>query len=72
MEDSPKNISDIYKEALAVYHVTYNFAILCKSVGKCGFAWKVAGSALMSLYAIKQNQRALTCAPSVLREIFGS
>jgi len=72
MEDSPKNISDIYEEALAIYHVCYEYAVLTKSVSKCSFAWKVAGSALTSLYIIKQKQKPLHCAPSVLREIFGS
>ncbi|XP_027358466.1 probable RNA-dependent RNA polymerase 3 isoform X2 [Abrus precatorius] len=72
MEDSPKNIRDIYNEALAVYHVTYNYAIQTNSVSKCSFAWTVAGSALTSLYTIKQNEKALNSALSVLREIFGS
>lgn len=70
MVDSPKSISDIYNEALAVYHVTYDYAIGRNEIQKCGFAWKVAGSALTCLSAIKQNQKAF--APSVLREIFGS
>ncbi|KAK7314414.1 hypothetical protein VNO77_32936 [Canavalia gladiata] len=72
MEDSPKNTSDIYNEALAVYHVTYNYAIQMGSASYCAFAWKIAGSALTSLYTIKQNRKAVNCAPSVLREIFGS
>ncbi|RDX71616.1 putative RNA-dependent RNA polymerase 5, partial [Mucuna pruriens] len=72
MEDSPKKISDIFNEALAVYRVTYEYAIQTKLVNKCGFAWKVAGSALTTLYTMKQNHKALNCAPSVLREIFGS
>jgi len=72
MEGSLKNVSDIYNEALAIYRVSYEYARLKKSVPKCSFAWKVAGSALTSLYIIKQKQNALNCAPSVLREIFGS
>lgn len=72
MEDSPKNISDIYDEALAIYRLCYEYAMLKKSVSLCGFAWKIAGSALTSLYIIKQKQKPLNCAPYVLREIFGS
>lgn len=72
MEESTKNICDIFNEALAIYNVTYDFAIQEKSVNKCSFAWRVAGSALSRLYSIKQSQRALTCNPSVMREIFGS
>ncbi|KAK2444191.1 RNA-dependent RNA polymerase family protein [Trifolium repens] len=72
IEDGSKGITDIYNEALAVYHVTYDYAILKKDVGKCGFAWKVAGSVLVRFYAEKQNQKTLTCSSSALREIFGS
>ncbi|KAK7245449.1 hypothetical protein RIF29_40295 [Crotalaria pallida] len=72
IEDSPKNISDIYNEALAIYHVTYDHAIRWNDVGKCGFAWKVAGIPLASLYAIKQNRKAMSFDPSVLREFCGS
>ncbi|KAK7272726.1 hypothetical protein RJT34_29523 [Clitoria ternatea] len=72
MEDSPKNIGDIFNEALALYCVSYDYAIRLQDRAKCGFAWKVAGSALTWLYAIKQNQRALNCAPSALHDIFGS
>jgi len=72
MEDSEKNVCDIYNEALAIYRVCYEYARLRKSVSKCTFAWKVAGSALTSLYIIKHKQNSLNCAPSVLREILGS
>ncbi|KAL2321324.1 hypothetical protein Fmac_030293 [Flemingia macrophylla] len=72
MEDSPKNISDIYYEALAVYRLSYEYAIKTSTVSRCGFAWKVAGPALTRLYNIKQNQKLMNCAPSALREIFGS
>lgn len=72
MEESTKNVCDIFNEALAIYNATYDYAIQKESVTLCGFAWKVAGSALSRLYSIKQSQRALTCTPSVMREIFGS
>nr|KYP37196.1 putative RNA-dependent RNA polymerase 3 [Cajanus cajan] len=72
MEDSPKNVTDIYNEALAVYRLAYQYAVKTNTVSKCGFAWKIAGSALTKLYIIKQNQKLLNCAPSALREIFGS
>ncbi|CAJ2649410.1 unnamed protein product [Trifolium pratense] len=72
IENGSKGITDIYNEALAVYHVTYDNAIFKKDVGKCGFAWKVAGSVLVRFYAEKQNQKTLICSSSTLREIFGS
>lgn len=72
VEDGSKGITDIYNEALAVYHVTYDYAIFKKDVGKCGFAWKVAGSVLVRFYAEKQNQKPLICSSCALLEIFGS
>ncbi|MCI05580.1 putative RNA-dependent RNA polymerase 5-like, partial [Trifolium medium] len=45
--DGSKSITDIYNEALAVYHVIYDYAIAKKDVARCGFAWKVAGSVLV-------------------------
>lgn len=72
IEDRSKNISDIYNEALALYHVNYDYAIEKKEVSRCGFVWKVAGSVLIRFYAEQQYQKSLICNPSVLREIFGS
>ncbi|KAE9600337.1 putative RNA-directed RNA polymerase [Lupinus albus] len=62
----------LYYEALAVYHVTYDYAILRNDVKKCAFAWKVAGSTLTNIYIVQQNLNARVFNPSVLREIFGS
>ncbi|XP_045790333.1 probable RNA-dependent RNA polymerase 5 [Trifolium pratense] len=70
--DGSKSITDIYNEALAVYHVIYDYAMVKKDVARCGFAWKVAGSVLVRYYAEKQYQKTLICSPAVLREIFGS
>ncbi|GAU22806.1 hypothetical protein TSUD_142460, partial [Trifolium subterraneum] len=54
IEDGSKSIIDIYNEALAVYHVTYDYANKVtydyadkNGVAKCAFAWKVAGSVLV-------------------------
>ncbi|CAL0322159.1 unnamed protein product [Lupinus luteus] len=62
----------LYYEALAVYHVAYDYAILRNDVKKCAFAWKVAGSTLTNIYIVQQNLNARVFNPSVLREIFGS
>ncbi|XP_057969037.1 probable RNA-dependent RNA polymerase 5 isoform X2 [Malania oleifera] len=69
-EDSPKITEQIYEEALAIYQITYEHARRQGAVRYCGFAWKVAGSALCRLYIIKQGDRSLLCSPSVLREVF--
>ncbi|KAH6827519.1 hypothetical protein C2S53_007864 [Perilla frutescens var. hirtella] len=71
MEESAKDTQVIYEEALAIYHVTYDYASIY-GVEKCGFAWKVAGSALCNLCAWKsaaRNEKPVTIMPSVLRSL---
>ncbi|KAJ0091065.1 hypothetical protein Patl1_13328 [Pistacia atlantica] len=70
-EQSTRKVQEIYDEALAIYNVTYDYAKRLAAVGYCSFAWKVAGSALCKLYAMKQGERTMVCLPSVLKEIFG-
>ncbi|KAM7519429.1 hypothetical protein LguiB_018391 [Lonicera macranthoides] len=72
-EESERKAEDIYNDALAIYQITYDYA---KSRGeprdieKCGFAWKVAGSALCKLHAFKQGgNSAVVCLPSVLGDV---
>ncbi|KAF8036238.1 hypothetical protein BT93_C2065 [Corymbia citriodora subsp. variegata] len=69
-EESPRKEEDIFNEALAIYNITYDYAMRRNDVGKCGFAWKVAGPALCRIYAMKQEQKLIVCLPSVLKEIF--
>ncbi|KAL0374399.1 UNVERIFIED_CONTAM: putative RNA-dependent RNA polymerase 5 [Sesamum radiatum] len=72
MEESSKDTTVIYKEALAIYHVTYDYAKSMDDIGKCSFAWKVGGSALCNLYAWKTagpKEKPLTILPSVIREM---
>ncbi|XP_011093632.1 probable RNA-dependent RNA polymerase 5 isoform X1 [Sesamum indicum] len=72
MEESSKDTTVIYKEALAIYHVTYDYAKSMDDIGKCSFAWKVGGSALCNLYAWKTagpKEKPLTILPSVIREV---
>ncbi|KAI9192350.1 hypothetical protein LWI28_021583 [Acer negundo] len=70
-EQSARILEEIYNEALAIYHITYDFAKNKEDVRYCKFAWKVAGSALCKLYALKQSERTMVCLPSVLKEICG-
>ncbi|KAL3820984.1 hypothetical protein ACJIZ3_006889 [Penstemon smallii] len=72
MEESTKSTEMIYEEALAIYHVTYDYAISQGEIGKCNFAWKVAGSALCNIYAWKlagPKEIPLVILPSVLRDL---
>ncbi|KAK2650448.1 hypothetical protein Ddye_017937 [Dipteronia dyeriana] len=70
-EQSLRSPEEIYDEARALYHITYDYAEKQKAVKYCNFAWKVAGSALCKLYALKQSERTMVCLPSVLKEICG-
>ncbi|KAL6984745.1 RNA-directed RNA polymerase [Sarracenia purpurea var. burkii] len=71
-EESAKKIEDIYNEALAIYRLSYDYARSKKSVKYCGFAWRVAGSALSKFYAMNQSEKTeklILCSRSVLREV---
>ncbi|PIN13666.1 RNA-directed RNA polymerase QDE-1 [Handroanthus impetiginosus] len=72
MEESTKDTTVIYEEALAIYHVTYDYAKSANDCSKCNFAWKVAGSALCNLCAWKTagpKEKPLMIVPSVLRDV---
>ncbi|XP_060180077.1 probable RNA-dependent RNA polymerase 3 isoform X2 [Lycium barbarum] len=68
-EQSERKTEDIFNEALAIYHVTYDNARITYSIEKCGFAWKVAGSALCRIHAMYRKEKALPILPSILQEI---
>ncbi|KAK1313450.1 putative RNA-dependent RNA polymerase 4 [Acorus calamus] len=67
--ESTRDREDIFKEAIAIYQVTYNYAKAEGDVGKCRFAWSVAGHALCAFHAIEQEKDAILCVSSVLRDI---
>lgn len=73
-KDSTRNIDEIYEEAVAIYHVSYEYAIRRKDVAKCGFAWKVAGSALCAyhrkIHCIKTGEREITFVSSALHGLY--
>ncbi|KAL9362556.1 hypothetical protein Peur_045341 [Populus x canadensis] len=67
---SKRRDEEIFEEARALYQVAYNHAKRQGSVGKCGFAWRVAGLALCTLYVLKkQEERPMICSPSALKGI---
>ncbi|XP_023006718.1 probable RNA-dependent RNA polymerase 5 isoform X2 [Cucurbita maxima] len=72
LEGSPRWMEEVYKEALAIYHVTYEYAMSHGCVRYCSFAWRVAGSALFNLCARKHSENSFLCLPSVMRQIFCS
>ncbi|KAK2982311.1 hypothetical protein RJ640_027408 [Escallonia rubra] len=69
LEESERKMEDIYNDALAIYHATYDHAKSKGEVKKCNFAWKVAGPALCKFYTMKQSEKSIACSPSVLREL---
>ncbi|GMI89458.1 hypothetical protein like AT2G19930 [Hibiscus trionum] len=70
LEERQRPMDEIRKEAVAIYNICYDYAMKIDNVGRCGFAWKVAGSALMNLYASQLGESTISCAPSVLKELF--
>ncbi|XP_062149198.1 probable RNA-dependent RNA polymerase 5 isoform X1 [Alnus glutinosa] len=69
-EESRRGMEEIFSEALAIYHITYDFANSRRSASYCSFAWRVAGPALFKYHAMKKGEKSFVCLPSVLREIF--
>ncbi|XP_060209832.1 probable RNA-dependent RNA polymerase 3 isoform X2 [Lycium barbarum] len=73
MEESVRSKLDIFNDALAIYRVTYDYAKAKGDVKKCGFAWKVAGSALCrlhaELHAKEHNQNVMAVSPSILHKL---
>ncbi|XP_076909458.1 putative RNA-dependent RNA polymerase 5 [Bidens hawaiensis] len=63
---STRKLEDIYNEALAIYHVSYDYAIKFTDLRKCGFAWKVAGEALCSFHESKTPGRSFPFKSTVL------
>ncbi|XP_057538272.1 probable RNA-dependent RNA polymerase 5 isoform X2 [Amaranthus tricolor] len=56
-------------DALAIYNVSYDYAKRIDDAKKCGFAWRVAGEALLKILNEGQAEKPLVCLPSVLQEI---
>ncbi|KAK1360290.1 RNA-dependent RNA polymerase [Heracleum sosnowskyi] len=69
-EQRSRNIDEIHVDALALYHVCYDFAKIKGDVSKCNFAWKIAGPALCNFHALNSSERSMfNCLPSVLGEL---
>ena len=64
LEDSPRNLEDLYSDAFAIYNVFYEYARSKCNLKKCGFAWKVAGHALCKFHASKQKEKPMLILPS--------
>ena len=70
-EDNKKSIEELYPQALALYNVVYDHAIIMDNVRNCGFAWKVAGPILCRFYLEKKQGKSLLCSLPMLKELWG-
>ncbi|CAH8262795.1 unnamed protein product [Arabidopsis lyrata] len=66
-KESKRSLEELYPKALALYNITYDYAIKKNNVKSCGFVWKVAGPVLCRFY----EKNSIMCSISVLKEIFG-
>ncbi|CAD5318965.1 unnamed protein product [Arabidopsis thaliana] len=66
-KESKISLEELYPKALALYNVTYDYAIKWNNVKSCGFVWKVAGPVLCRFY----EKNLVMCSISMLKEIFG-
>lgn len=69
LHKSSRPWEEILVDALAVYHVTYDYAIKQGQPKYCGFAWKVAGLALMQAFINEQDEKPVPCLLSVVRQL---
>ncbi|XP_057247143.1 probable RNA-dependent RNA polymerase 3 isoform X2 [Beta vulgaris subsp. vulgaris] len=69
LESSSRAWVETRFDALAIYHVSYDYAMEIEDAKKCGFAWKVAGMALLKIFAEAQAEKPIACMPSVLQEV---
>ncbi|KAI8565476.1 hypothetical protein RHMOL_Rhmol03G0262200 [Rhododendron molle] len=73
-EESKRDVEEIYRDALAIYNVVYEHAERVRDIGKCGFAWKVAGPALFKLVLknaeTEKVKNPFLCSPTVLQDLF--
>ncbi|GKA72180.1 probable RNA-dependent RNA polymerase 5 [Tanacetum coccineum] len=73
-KDTTRNIEHVYNEVLAIYHVSYDYARKWNDIAKCGFAWKVAGSALCAYYrkihCMNTGDREITFVSSAFDGVF--
>ena len=60
-EECKRGIDEVYNEALAIYHVTYDYANHQRDAKYCFFVWRIANSTVLKLYAKKQDERSFVC-----------
>ncbi|CAO2822916.1 unnamed protein product [Amaranthus hypochondriacus] len=69
LDESKKPWKEIRLEAIAIYHVCYDFAERVNDPKKCGFAWKVAGDVLWKIVLQSKGEKPILVSPSLLSEM---
>lgn len=64
-------VEELYPQALALYNIVYDYAIIKNKVRYCGFVWKVAGPVLCKFYLKKKKEKSVFSAVSMHKELYG-
>lgn len=74
LEETSRDLSDVFMEACAIYRIVYERAWCTRSVSRCRFVWNVAGAALCHLhatkYAAQRGEKTALCPLSVIRQLY--
>ncbi|KAL0647118.1 hypothetical protein Bca4012_045409 [Brassica carinata] len=74
-KDIKRNLDAFYPQALALYNIVYDYAILKNNVRYCGFVWRVAGRVLCDFYFEKkvdgEGEESFSAAGSVVKKLYG-
>ncbi|XP_013708766.2 probable RNA-dependent RNA polymerase 3 [Brassica napus] len=74
-KDIKRNLDAFYPQALALYNIVYDYAILKNNVRYCGFVWRVAGRVLCDFYLEKkvdgEGEESFSAAGSVVKKLYG-
>ncbi|KAG2274573.1 hypothetical protein Bca52824_057128 [Brassica carinata] len=76
-KDIKRNLDAFYPQALALYNIVYDYAILKNNVRYCGFVWRVAGRVLWDFYFEKkvdgdgEGEESFSAAGYVVKKLYG-
>uniref|UniRef100_A0A1J3DWC0 RNA-dependent RNA polymerase n=4 Tax=Noccaea caerulescens TaxID=107243 RepID=A0A1J3DWC0_NOCCA len=70
-QESKRSMDELYPEALALYNIVYDHAIMWNKVGNCRFVWRVAGPVLCKIYQEKMQEKTFPCSFSFIKKLYG-
>ncbi|KAF3564997.1 hypothetical protein DY000_02018052 [Brassica cretica] len=75
LKDIKRNLDAFYPQALALYNIVYDYAILKNNLRYCGFVWRVAGRVLCDFYLERkvdgEGEESFSAAGSVVKKLYG-